>query len=94
VVENNGKAVASLVFGILAWFMCPVVFSIVAIILGYSAKNEIAASGGRQTGESFATIGIILGWVSIAVAIIVGVIIAVVVGIGVGTSVILPVLSL
>ncbi|MDY6794119.1 MAG: DUF4190 domain-containing protein [Actinomycetota bacterium] len=92
--ENNGKAVASLVFGILAWFMCPVIFSVVAIILGYSAKNEIAASGGRQTGESFATIGIILGWLSIAVAVIVGIIIAVVVAVGVSNSVILPVLFL
>jgi hypothetical protein len=61
VVNNNGKAIASLVLGILGIVSC-FVFAIIAIILGYQARNEIAASGGWQTGDSMAKAGIILGW--------------------------------
>ncbi len=67
---NNGKATASLVLGIVGLLACPIICSLLAIILGYSAKNEIAASGGRQTGESNATAGIILGWIGLALYIV------------------------
>jgi hypothetical protein len=65
VVTNNGKAIASLVLGILGIVSC-LVFAIIALILGYQARNEIAASGGWQTGESLAKAGIILGWAGLA----------------------------
>lgn len=71
---NNSKATASLVLGIIGLFICPIICSLLAIVLGYSAKNEIAASGGRQTGESNATAGIILGWIGLAIAIVFGII--------------------
>ena len=61
VVTNNGKAIASLVLGILGIVSC-LVFAIIALVLGYQARNEIAASGGWQTGDSLAKAGIILGW--------------------------------
>ena len=68
---NNPKAVASLVLGIVGivgiLFACLIVCSPIAIILGYQARNEIAASGGWQTGESSAKAGIILGWVGLAI---------------------------
>ena len=64
VVSNNGKAIASLVLGIIGIASC-MVFSIIALILGYQARNEIAASMGWQTGESLAKAGIILGWVGL-----------------------------
>ncbi|OFW58569.1 MAG: hypothetical protein A2Y75_10315 [Candidatus Solincola sediminis] len=67
VPANNGKATAALVLGILGIFLCPFIFPILALVFGYSAKNEIAASRGAQTGESNATAGIILGWVGIAI---------------------------
>jgi hypothetical protein len=65
VVSNNGKAIASLVLGIVGIVACPIVFSIIGLILGYQARNEIAASMGWQTGESLAKAGIILGWVGL-----------------------------
>jgi hypothetical protein len=81
--ETSGKATASLVLGIIGLFVCPIVCSIAALLLGYQAKSEIAASQGRLGGEGNATAGIILGWVGLALytlAIIVWVIIALVVG--------------
>jgi hypothetical protein len=70
VVTNNGKAIASLVLGIVGIIACPIVFSIIGLILGYQARNEIAASGGWQTGESLAKAGIILGWVGLVLYIV------------------------
>jgi hypothetical protein len=71
---NNSKATASLVLGIIGLVICPIICSLLAIIFGYSAKNEIAASGGRQTGGSNATAGIILGWIGLAIYIVVTII--------------------
>ena len=45
-------------------------FGIAALILGNQSKEEIAASGGTQTGEGMAKAGVILGWISIAFMII------------------------
>jgi hypothetical protein len=53
------------------------VCSIAAIILGYSALNEIAASRGWQTGEGQARAGIILGWIGVVLSIAVIVIAAI-----------------
>lgn len=41
--------------------------SILALIFGYVAKSQIAASGGRQGGRGMATAGIVLGWVGIGI---------------------------
>ena len=66
VAKNNETAMISMVLGVMGIFTCPRVLSIIAIVLGYRARNEIAASGGWQTGESYAKAGIILGWVGIS----------------------------
>ena len=67
---TNGKATASLILGIVGIFICPIICCVLALIFGYSAKNEIAASGGYQTGDSYATAGIILGWIGLVISII------------------------
>ena len=73
--EQNKKAlwsmivgIASLVLGIFCGFL--VVGSIVAIVLGFIARGEIANSGGRQTGSGQALAGIITGFVLIALVIL------------------------
>ena len=59
---TNGYAIASLVLGILwIWWLG----SILALAFGYSARRQIKASEGRQTGEGLAVAGIVLGWVGI-----------------------------
>jgi hypothetical protein len=72
VPQTSNKAVVSLVFGILSYFPLWVIGAIVALIVGYSAKNEIKNSNGRITGDGMATTGIILGWVNIGLAVIGG----------------------
>jgi hypothetical protein len=70
VAASNGKATAALVLGILGLVFCPFVCSIAALVLGYSARGEIDASGGRQGGRSNATAGIVLGWIGVGLCIL------------------------
>jgi hypothetical protein len=57
-------AVASLVMGIL-WIYW--IGSILALVLGYVARNEIDRERGRLGGRGMATAGIVLGWVEIGI---------------------------
>ena len=64
-------AIASLVCGILG-------FSVIAITLGFIARNQIANSMGREKGEGMATTGIVLGflWIGITVLIFIAILAA------------------
>jgi len=64
---TNGKAVASLVLGILCLYG---IGSILALIFGFMARREIDASGGAQTGRGMATAGIVLGFIGIAIMVL------------------------
>ena len=64
--RTSGTAIASLVCGIAAFGPIPVIGSIAALVLGYSARKEIERTPGLE-GEGFATAGIILGWIGVAV---------------------------
>lgn len=60
---TSGKAIASLVMGILVF----IPFSaVVAVILGHLALSEIRKSAGRLKGQGLATAGLILGYAEIA----------------------------
>ncbi|MGC9399911.1 MAG: DUF4190 domain-containing protein [Anaerolineae bacterium] len=64
--RNSGLAVASLILSILGLIgILPFLGSVVGLILGYSARNEIDRSGGVITGRGMAQWGIILGWVGL-----------------------------
>jgi hypothetical protein len=65
--QTNSMAIISLVAGILGWVAVPVIASIIAIILGIKARNDIKASNGTQTGDGMALTGIILGASSLVV---------------------------
>ena len=69
-VPNSGTAIVSLIFGILGLTFFPLIGSIVALITGYAARNEIKESMGTLGGDGMATAGIITGWVGIGLAII------------------------
>ena len=64
------SAIASLVCGILAFFILGVVLGPVAICLAVSAKNEIQESNGQVKGECMATSGMILGIIGMVLSII------------------------
>jgi Domain of unknown function (DUF4190) len=53
-------AIASLVCGIVG---CFTITAIVAIVLGFVARNQIEKSGGTQQGSGMALAGIILGFI-------------------------------
>ena len=61
----SGAAITSLVLGICGLVVCPLVCSVLAIVYGKRAQREIAASGGRVGGDSYASAGIITGWVGL-----------------------------
>jgi Domain of unknown function (DUF4190)/Double zinc ribbon len=61
---TNGFAVASIALALIGG-------SILAIIFGHVALNQIERSGGRQEGRGLATAGLVLGWIEVVVAIIV-----------------------
>ncbi len=64
---TNGKAIASMVLGILV--LCGI-GSILALVFGHQARNEIDASGGYQGGRGMATAGIVLGWIGIGLVLL------------------------
>jgi hypothetical protein len=50
-------------------FFCGIGF-IVGLILGYSARNQIRASAGQQTGEGLATAAIVIGWIGVGLTVL------------------------
>ena len=73
--RTNGLAVASLVTGILGWFLLSLPF-------GFIAKRQIDGSGGLETGRGLAIAGIVLGFISLALWTLA---VVVILGIGVTT---------
>ncbi len=65
-IPNANTAVISLVCGILAWTVFPVICSIAAVVTGHMARNEIRSSGGRLAGGGMATAGLVLGYIQLA----------------------------
>ena len=66
-VKTSGLAVASLVLGIL-WLYW--VGSVLAVVFGYMAKQQIDQSHGAQTGRGMAIAGIVLGWIGLGLLVI------------------------
>ena len=63
-------AVVSLVSGIAAWCMLPVIGSIVAIVCGHLARGEIRRSQGQLDGDGLAVAGLVLGYVQIVMGVL------------------------
>ena len=63
--RTSGNAIASLVLGIAGFMVFPLVPSILAVVFGRKAQEEIGR--GAATGSGLATAGVVLGWCGIAV---------------------------
>lgn len=63
---QNKKALWAMIVGILSVTCCCFLLGVPAIVLGVLARQEIAASGGRQDGGGMALAGIVLGAVGLA----------------------------
>jgi hypothetical protein len=68
--QTNTLAVVSLVSGLLAWTLIPVLGSVAAIICGHLARSEIRSAPDRYEGDALALIGLILGWAQVVVTIL------------------------
>jgi hypothetical protein len=68
--RTNSAAVASLVFGIVSWFLCPFVGGLLAVIFGHVARGQIRRTG--EGGSGLAVAGLILGYVHLAAAMVLG----------------------
>ncbi|MGB3444601.1 MAG: DUF4190 domain-containing protein [Actinophytocola sp.] len=64
--STNGMAIAAMVLGIV-WVYW--IGSILALIFGYVALNEIRRT--KQSGEGMAIAGIVLGWIGVGILVIV-----------------------
>jgi len=67
--RTEGFAIASLACGIGAFFIVPVVGSILAIVFGSVARRRIAEDP-RLQGAEMARAGIIIGWIGLVVAVL------------------------
>lgn len=63
-------AIVSLVAGILGWTLLPVLGALVAIVTGHMARAEIRRANGAIVGDGLAIGGLLLGYVSIALAVL------------------------
>jgi hypothetical protein len=73
VAKTNGFAVASLVLGIV-WVYW--IGSVLAVIFGFIALNQIKKLNGVQSGKGMAIAGLVLGFIGIAMIIVVVILIA------------------
>jgi len=64
--QINGLAIASVLASVL-WFAG--LGAVLALVFGYRARRQIKDSAGSQTGSGLATVGIILGWIGIAIGV-------------------------
>ena len=65
--ETSGKAILSVVSGAL-FFILP--FAAAAIVFGHWSLSEIGKSAGRLTGRGFAIVGLVLGYLGVALIVV------------------------
>lgn len=71
VPRTSSTAIASLVSGILAWIMLPIIGALVAVICGHVARAEIRRMPpGSIEGDGMAVAGLILGWLQLGLALL------------------------
>lgn len=69
-LPTSTMAIVSLIAGIAGFSFLPVIGTIVALITGYSARNETRAVPPKASGDGLATAGIIMGWIQVGLFIL------------------------
>lgn len=64
--KTDGKAIASLVLGILSLTLFWILAGIPAVVLGHISRSSIKKSVGRLKGDGMALAGLIMGYLSVA----------------------------
>lgn len=68
---TSSLAIVSLVSGILGWTLLPFLGSVAAVICGHLARAEIRRAPDQLEGDGLAIAGLVLGYLSIAMAVLV-----------------------
>jgi hypothetical protein len=68
--ESHGRATAALACSVVGLFICPVVFSVIAIVLGTQARREIDAEPERYGNRGQAQWGVNVGWIGLVLGIV------------------------
>ena len=71
-LPTSTTAIVSLIAGILGFNLLPLIGTVVALVAGYAARKETRAAPPTASGDGYATAGIIMGWIQVALAIIGG----------------------
>ncbi len=70
-MRTSGTAIASLIFGIVAWFGLPIIGALVAVICGHIARGEIRRMPpGTIEGDGMAIAGLILGYLQLVLGLL------------------------
>ena len=70
--QTSAAAIVSLVSGILAWTLMPIIGALVAIICGHIARSEIRrAFPGTLAGDGLALSGLVLGYLQLVVTLLI-----------------------
>ncbi|WP_369127671.1 DUF4190 domain-containing protein [Candidatus Viridilinea mediisalina] len=69
-MPNSTLAIASIVSGILAWTILPLLGALAAIIAGHMARSEIRNAGGNLSGDGLAVFGLVLGYAQMALMVL------------------------
>jgi hypothetical protein len=69
-VPTSGMAIAALVMGIVGLTLLPLVGSILALIFGYMARNDIRQRPDEVSGGGLALAGIVMGWIAIGLSVV------------------------
>ena len=67
---TSGLAIAALVLGVGGLTILPLLGSILALIFGYMARNDIRKRPAEVTGEGLAMAGIVMGWIAVALSVL------------------------
>jgi hypothetical protein len=68
---TSGLALASLVLGVAGLTVLPLIASILAIIFGTMARNDIRQRPGQVSGEGMAKAGLIMGWIAVGATVLI-----------------------
>jgi hypothetical protein len=66
---TSSLSLTSMIMGIVAWVLLPIVGGIIAVITGHMAKKEIRESNGLLGGDGMATAGLVLGYSNLALGV-------------------------
>jgi hypothetical protein len=69
--QTSSLAIVSLVSGLLGWTILPFLGSLAAVVTGHMARSEIRREPERLEGDGLAVAGLVLGYLSIAMAVLV-----------------------